>query len=80
LTSPHPIVELRVADNGPGLKDEDVPRLFDRFFRGDPSRTDQGTGLGLAIVAEIVRRHGGAVGAENRPEGGAIFLVRLPAR
>jgi len=76
----HAIVE--VADTGPGIGGgEAADRLFDRFFRGDPShaRAVEGTGLGLAIVRSIARVHGGTVVAEARPEGGSVFRVRLPA-
>jgi two-component system OmpR family sensor kinase len=72
---------IEVADTGPGIAGEAADRLFDRFFRGDPShaRTVEGTGLGLAIVRSIARVHGGTVTAEARPEGGSLFRVRLPA-
>jgi signal transduction histidine kinase len=71
---------IEVADTGPGIGDT-AERLFDRFFRGDPShaRAVEGTGLGLAIVRSIARVHGGTVSAEPRPEGGSVFRVRLPA-
>jgi signal transduction histidine kinase len=75
----HGIIE--VADSGPGIGPETADRLFDRFFRGDPShaRTVEGTGLGLAIVRSIARVHGGTVAARPRPEGGSLFSVTLPA-
>ena len=72
---------LEVADTGPGIDDGEADRLFDRFFRGDPShaRNVEGTGLGLAIVRSIARVHGGSVKARARPAGGSLFTVRLPA-
>jgi two-component system OmpR family sensor kinase len=72
---------IEVADTGPGIAGEAADRLFDRFFRGDPSHTRavEGTGLGLAIVRSIARVHGGTVVAEARPEGGSLFRIRLPA-
>ena len=71
-------VILTVTDDGPGFDRADLPRIFDRFYRGDRSRSTPGTGLGLAIVREIVERHGGAVGAENVDPRGARLAVELP--
>ncbi len=68
---------LTVEDTGPGIRAEDMPRLFERFWRADDAPAG-GTGLGLAIAAWIVERHGGTIAAANRPEGGARFEVRLP--
>jgi signal transduction histidine kinase len=68
---------LQVDDNGPGVKPDDLPRLFDRFWRADNAPAG-GTGLGLAIAKWIVEQHGGTIGAYNRPDGGASFWVRLP--
>ena len=70
-------VVLSVADQGPGIPEEDIERVFDRFFRVDKarSRAAGGTGLGLSIVSDTVRRRGGTVWAKNRPEGGAVFTV-----
>ncbi|MFO1540031.1 MAG: sensor histidine kinase [Chloroflexota bacterium] len=67
---------LTVRDHGPGIRPEDLPRVFDRFWRasgGDPD----GPGLGLAIAAAIVTAHGGRIGAANAPDGGALFTVEL---
>ena len=69
---------LQVDDHGPGIKPEDLPRLFERFWRADNAPTG-GTGLGLAIAKWIVEQHGGHIGAVNRPDGGASFTVWLPA-
>ena len=73
--------DVEVTDSGQGIDTSAADRLFDRFFRGDPShaRTIEGTGLGLAIVRSIARVHGGTVAAKARPEGGSTFSVTLPA-
>jgi two-component system phosphate regulon sensor histidine kinase PhoR len=72
---------ITVADSGPGIPDEDLSRVFERFYRVDKSRSRPGgTGLGLAIVKHLVELHGGKATAANRPDGGAIFTVTLPAR
>jgi len=72
---------LRVRDRGPGLSAEDQERMFERFYRGDPSRARSrrgGSGLGLAIVRQIALTHGGRVEASNHPDGGALLEVLLP--
>ena len=71
---------IEVADDGPGLTDEQAARVFERFYRVDKSRSRAhgGAGLGLSIVAAIVDAHGGAVNAAPAPHGGAVFTVRLP--
>jgi two-component system OmpR family sensor kinase len=73
-------VLLEVADTGPGLSSGHLERVFERFFRADPSRarTSGGTGLGLSIVAAIARAHGGEAGVASAPGDGATFHVRLP--
>jgi two-component system, OmpR family, sensor histidine kinase MprB len=73
-------VVLEVADAGPGIAEEDLPRVFDRFYRAATSRTMPGSGLGLAIVRQVAVRHGGAVWAGRAPEGGALLAMRLPGR
>src|ERR1700722_7003677 len=73
-----PYAELTVADDGPGIAADLLPRLFERFVRADPSRTnDSGIGLGLAIVSSIVKAHHGSVTAEST-EGRTVFRVQLP--
>jgi len=73
-------VEVRVADNGPGIPESLLPHLFDRFSRGDAARTagTGSTGLGLSIVAAVVAAHGGTVGVDGTP-GATSFTVSLPA-
>jgi two-component system OmpR family sensor kinase len=72
---------ITVSDDGPGFGDIDPARLFDRFYRGDPSRarTTGGIGLGLTIVKAIVTAHEGTVEAVNLPGGGACFIVAIPS-
>ena len=74
-------VVLSVADNGPGIPEEDLPRIFERFYRVDKarSRAAGGTGLGLSIVSDTVQRRHGTVSAANRKGGGSVFTVRWPA-
>lgn len=66
---------LEVRDNGPGIPTDALPRPFEPFYTTKP----EGTGLGLTISATIVRDHGGHLTADNRPGGGALFRVTLPA-
>jgi len=72
---------LEVRDHGPGLPTDHPEHLFERFWRaeGGRERGRGGAGLGLAIVAAIVDGHGGHVAASNAPDGGALFVVVLPA-
>ncbi len=76
-------MRLIVSDAGPGIPEADLPRIFERFYRVDKSRTRAtrdpgGTGLGLAIVKHLIELQGGRVTAANRPEGGAVFTIELP--
>ncbi len=69
---------IEVADEGPGLREEDMAHVFDRFWRA-PGAPTGGTGLGLAIARWIVERHGGRIGVANREPHGAVFRAELPA-
>jgi signal transduction histidine kinase len=73
-------VEIAVADRGPGIDPGFLPYVFDEFRQADESmtRAHGGLGLGLSIARRIVQQHGGTITASNRPEGGALFTVRLP--
>ncbi|HNC05521.1 MAG TPA: HAMP domain-containing sensor histidine kinase [Solirubrobacterales bacterium] len=76
------IAEIRVEDDGPGVPKEMWPTIFDRFVRHDgrgDRKKGKGTGLGLAIVRVIARSHGGSARVGTSPEGGASFVVRIPA-
>lgn len=70
-------VELRVADQGPGIQPDDRERVFEAFYRGDGSERP-GSGLGLAIARAIVQAHGGQILIEGAPGGGTVVVVRLP--
>ena len=73
-------VEVAIADNGPGVPDADLPHIFERFWRGDPSRsrTTGGSGLGLAIARHIIIAHGGRIWATPTPGGGLTVVFWLP--
>ena len=74
-------IRLEVADDGPGILPSEIPRIFERFYRADPSRSRHtgGAGLGLAIVKRIVETHGGVVTVASEPEEGATFAIELPS-
>jgi two-component system, OmpR family, sensor kinase len=72
-------VVLTVTDQGSGIAAEDLPHIFERFYRADKSRTDGHAGIGLAIVKSIVEAHGGTIEVASPPGAGAAFMVRLPA-
>jgi two-component system sensor histidine kinase MprB len=69
---------VEVRDHGTGVDPEDLPYVFDRFFRGRNSRSRQGSGLGLAIVRQVAEQHGGSASVTNAVDGGAIFTLHLP--
>ncbi|MBV9293325.1 MAG: HAMP domain-containing histidine kinase [Frankiales bacterium] len=69
---------LTVADEGPGVPAEDLPHVFDRFYRADEARALPGSGLGLAIVQQVADGHGGSISLGNRDGGGAVATLRLP--
>jgi signal transduction histidine kinase len=74
-----PTVVFECADDGPGISAEDLPRIWDRLYRGDRSRSERGLGLGLSLVRAIARAHGGEATVESSPGRGAAFRLRLPA-
>ncbi|HUZ88531.1 MAG TPA: ATP-binding protein [Candidatus Acidoferrales bacterium] len=71
-------IRLAVADSGPGIRPELLPRIFDRFFRAEASRHGHGSGLGLAIAKAVIERHGGSIAADNADGGGLSVELRLP--
>jgi two-component system sensor histidine kinase SenX3 len=74
------VVEIAVTDQGEGIPEEDLDRVFERFFRVDQarSRNTGGTGLGLSIVKHAVQNHGGEVRVWSQPGRGSTFTIRLP--
>ena len=71
-------VILTVADDGIGISDKDLPKIYDRFFRADSSRTNSGTGLGLSITKEIVQFHDGSISVDSHLGAGSVFAIVLP--
>jgi two-component system sensor histidine kinase VicK len=71
---------IKVSDTGVGIPKEDIPRLFDRFYRVDKARTRAygGTGLGLSIAHEIITKHGGSIQVESELDKGTDFIILLP--
>lgn len=70
---------IEVTDKGPGIAEDALPHIFERFYKASTTRTrSESSGLGLAITAENVRLHGGRISAANLPGGGAAFTVELP--
>ena len=72
--------EIRVSDNGPGMDEETLSRIFEQFYQGDTPHRGEGSGLGLPLCRRIVELHGGTVTAESRPGEGSLFLVSLPIK
>ena len=80
ITPMSKVVRLTVHDSGPGIPEDALPLIFERFYRADKSRsrTEGGTGLGLAIALNLARAHGGDLTATNHASGGALFTLTLP--
>jgi signal transduction histidine kinase len=80
-TDDQPMIEIKVADRGPGIPKDEWPEIFKPFYRGAAAQAGQvrGSGLGLSVVREIVEAHGGTVSAKSEYGHGAVFVVRLPA-
>jgi heavy metal sensor kinase len=73
-------VVITVQDTGIGISDQDIPRIFERFYRCDPSRSKAGIGLGLSFARAVARAHGGDIIVTSRPDQGSTFTVTLPKR
>ncbi len=76
-------VQINVADNGPGISEDELPRVFEHLFRGraavrDPNNPVEGTGLGLALAKTVVEQHGGRIWVESKEQQGSVFSVSLP--
>jgi two-component system sensor histidine kinase MprB len=71
--------ELTVRDHGPGFDDDDLPHVFERFYRAEAARGLPGSGLGLAIVRQAAEAHGGYAIASNAPDGGALLRLSFGA-
>ena len=69
--------QIAIHDSGPGFAKQDIPRLFDRFYRGKSTNT-AGYGIGLSLCRMVITQQGGTITAKNHPEGGAVFLIRFP--
>ena len=72
------MVEIEVADNGPGIPPEEIPHIWNRLYRAERARSKRGLGLGLSLVKAIVEAHGGTVSVQSTPGAGSRFIVRLP--
>jgi two-component system phosphate regulon sensor histidine kinase PhoR len=72
------VIRFMVKDTGIGIAAEDLPRIFERFYKADRSRTTSGTGLGLAIARHLVEAHGGRVWAESEVGKGSTFYFTIP--
>jgi signal transduction histidine kinase len=71
-------VQIRVSDSGSGISEQHLPRIFDRLYRGDQSRTTRGLGLGLSLVRAYVEAQGGTVTVTSSPGKGSTFTINLP--
>jgi len=79
VTPEGPWAIIRVSDSGPGIPADELPHVFDRFFRGRTA-SPSGTGIGLTVVAELAQAHGGTAEAASQPGQGSTFTIRLPSQ
>lgn len=71
-------IGIQVIDEGPGIPEEDLERIFSKYYRSHRTKNEAGSGVGLAAVKAIVEAHGGRVIAQNRPKRGTVFEIMLP--
>jgi signal transduction histidine kinase len=71
-------VTIAVKDTGSGISEKDIPHIFERFYRCDPSRSEAGIGLGLSFARAVARAHGGDIDVFSKPEQGSTFTVTIP--
>lgn len=71
-------IRMEVSDTGVGIPGEDLPRVFERFYRADPARSEGGAGLGLSLARQIARSHGGEIEARSKPGKGSTFVLTIP--
>jgi signal transduction histidine kinase len=76
--NPDHSISITVKDSGIGISEKDLPHIFERFYRGDPSRSEAGAGLGLSFARAVARAHGGEITVESNQPSGATFRVELP--
>ena len=72
------MIRVSIQDSGPGIDPNDLPKLFNRFYRGDQSRATEGSGLGLSLARGIARAHNGDIFVESTPGKGSTFTLSLP--
>jgi signal transduction histidine kinase len=73
-------VRIEIKDTGEGIPSEDIPFIFDRFWRGDKSRTERAhSGLGLSIAKQLIHAHGGTITVESEVGKGTTFIIEMPA-
>ena len=73
-------VALAVSDTGVGIPEDQLPLIFERFYRADAARAEEGTGLGLSIARQIAEAHGGTIQARSKPGEGSTFVLLLPRK
>ena len=73
-------VGVEVSDTGIGIPEDQIPHVFERFYRAEEARSTEGLGLGLSIARQIAEDHGGSIEARSKPREGSTFIIRIPQR